>query len=67
MVLQFMKGELMQDSKQKQRITLLLTGETIALLRHYADTKLCTSSISQAVRAMAKEYEQQQVQQKKDN
>jgi hypothetical protein len=62
-----MKGELMESKQQKQKITLLLTGESIALIKEYGADKLGTSSISQAVRAMAKEYEQQKLRQEKNH
>lgn len=46
-----------QDGHKKQKVTLLLTGETIALIKEYGADKLGSNSMSAAVRAMAKEYE----------
>jgi hypothetical protein len=45
-----------KEDYKKQKMTLLLTGETIALIRQYGQDKIGSESISAAVRAMAKEY-----------
>jgi hypothetical protein len=45
---------------KKQKMTLLLNGETIALLKEYGLNNLGSTSISAAVRAMAKEYDRKQ-------
>ena len=45
-----------KEDYKKQKMTLLLTGETIALIRQYGLEKLGSESVSAAVRAMAKEY-----------
>lgn len=55
----------MSNSK-KQKMTVLLDSETIELLKEYAEKELSSSSISQAVRSMAKEYGQKRKQQSKD-
>ena len=45
------------NSKYKRKkITLLLDGETIELLREYGIEVMGTYSVSASVRAMAKEY-----------
>ena len=41
---------------KKQKMTLLLDGETIELIRDYGLTMLGSNSVSASVRAMAKEY-----------
>jgi hypothetical protein len=45
-----------KEDYKKQKMTLLLTGETISLIRQYGQDKLGSTSVSAAVRAMAKEY-----------
>lgn len=54
----------MKNGKEKQKMTLLLTGETIALIREYAQDVLGSDSISSAVRSMAKEYERKKAESK---
>lgn len=44
------------SNNKKVKITLLLDGETLAILREIAEKKLASNSVSQAVRFMAKEY-----------
>ena len=41
---------------KKQKMTLLLDGETIELIRQYGREILGSTSVSASVRAMAKEY-----------
>ena len=41
---------------KKQKMTLLLDGETIELIRQYGQEILGSTSVSASVRAMAKEY-----------
>jgi len=49
-----------QDNKLKefkrQKMTLLLDGETIRLIKEYGIEMLGSTSVSASVRAMAKEY-----------
>lgn len=44
------------SNNKKVKITLLLDGETLTILRAIAEKKLGSNSVSQAVRFMAKEY-----------
>ena len=41
---------------KKQKMTLLLDGETIKLIRDYGQEMIGSTSVSASVRAMAKEY-----------
>jgi len=55
-----------QENKSKfakQKMTLLLDGETIDLIRQYGQDILGSTSVSASVRAMAKEYGRKQKQQ----
>jgi len=47
----------MQEKKDKrQKMTLLLTSETITILKQYGYDKFGATNVSKAVIAMAKEY-----------
>ena len=48
------KGETVKDERVK--ITLLLSDETLKLLREYAYDRTGKTNVSQAVMSMAKEY-----------
>lgn len=47
----------MADSK-RQKMTLLLTSETITILKQYGFDKFGATNVSRAVISMAKEYEE---------
>lgn len=46
-------------AKDRVRMTLLLDGDTITILKQYALDKSGTENVSNAVRMMAKEYDRE--------
>ncbi len=58
-----MKGQPSMNNQEdkikykKQKMTLLLDGETIDIIRTYGQEHLGSTSVSASVRAMAKEYD----------
>ena len=51
-----MNNQANRSKYKKQKMTLLLDGETIELIRQYGRDILGSNSVSASVRAMAKEY-----------
>jgi hypothetical protein len=56
-----MKGVRPMENKTsiRQKMTVLLDSETIALLKEYASEKFGSNNVSNAIRSMAREYGQQ--------
>lgn len=61
----FKKGVLMEGKRVK--MTLLLDGETIQLLKDYSYQKTGNTNVSKAVMSIAKEHDKERRQQKKDS
>ena len=51
-----MENQSKQQKYKRQKMTLLLDGETIELLKEYGMKTTGSESVSAAVRTMAKEY-----------